>query len=307
MSTWSWSSVGSLSGRVALVTGANTGLGYETALLLAEKGCEVILACRNVAKAEAAAARIRAAAPGAGVSVEALDLGDLDSVAALADRLIAGRARLDLLINNAGVMVPPLGRTAQGFELQFGTNHLGHFALTARLMPLLLGTAGARVVVVASIAQRLGRIAFDDLGWQRRRYNAWAAYGQSKLANMMFALELSRRLGAAGAGLTVTAAHPGWTNTELQRNDTFSRFFGPYLAMSPREGAMPTLRAALDPEATGGAYYGPAGFAELRGAPVRVAVPAGGRDEAAAARLFDESERLTGQRFSFTAASPEAA
>ena len=213
MKRWTFDDVPDQTGRIAIVTGANTGIGYETARMLALRGADVTLACRSVDKAEAARTRIAAEKPKGQLHVEALDLSNLDSVARFADAFAKSHDRLDLLINNAGVMVPPLGRTKQGFELQFGTNQLGHFALTAHLMPLLERTPDARIVVVSSSAQAFGRITFDDLNWEQRKYNAWQAYGQSKLANMMFALELQRRLVAAGSSLRVTAAHPGWTAT----------------------------------------------------------------------------------------------
>jgi len=234
--------------------------------------------------------------------VEALDLSDLESVAAFARAFATKNERLDLLINNAGVMVPPLGRTKQGFELQFGTNHLGHFALTAQLLPLLektplLEKRRARVVVVSSTMQNAGKIVLDDLNWERRRYLAWAAYGQSKLANMMFALELQRRLAARGSSVHVTAAHPGWTATDLQRTAGVTRFFNPYFAMKPADGALPTLRAATDPSAPDASYWGPANFMELSGPPAPARIPAKARDEAIAARLVDVSEKLTGVAF----------
>jgi NAD(P)-dependent dehydrogenase (short-subunit alcohol dehydrogenase family) len=231
------------------------------------------------------------------VTLEALDLADLDSVAAFAERFSASHDLLDLLINNAGVMIPPLGRTRQGHELQFGTNHLGHFALAARLSPLLEATPDARIVVVASAAQNFGRIDFDDLDWRRRAYRPWLAYGQSKLANMLFALELQRRLAASGSALKVTASHPGWTSTDLVRTAGMLSFLGPLLGMTPHDGALTTLRAATDPAAGGGSYWGPSGITGMSGPPDRAQPCAAALDDAVAARLFDESERLTGVSF----------
>jgi NAD(P)-dependent dehydrogenase (short-subunit alcohol dehydrogenase family) len=196
-------------------------------------------------------------------------------------------------------MVPPLGRTKQGFELQFGTNHLGHFALAARLLPLLERTAGARVVVVSSTAQNLGRIDFADLNWERRSYSAWPAYGQSKLANMMFALELRRRLVRAGSALRVTAAHPGWTATDLQRTSGVVRLLNPLFAMKPHDGALPTLRAATDPSAESGSYWGPSRFGEMNGPPDRARLSERAKDETVAKRLWDESEKLARVAFDF--------
>jgi NAD(P)-dependent dehydrogenase (short-subunit alcohol dehydrogenase family) len=289
---WTFADVPDQTGRVAVVTGANSGIGFETARMLALRGAEVILACRNQAKGAEAVARILQLSPPGRVSVAELDLADLTSVAAFA-RFASGRERLDLLIDNAGVMVPPLGRTKQGFELQFGTNHLGHFALTLHLLPLLSRTSGSRVVVVSSSAQNIGRLDFDDLNWDRRPYVAWLAYGQSKLANMMFALELARRLPLAGSRVRVTAAHPGWTATDLQRTSPFAAFFNPLLAMRPADGAMPTMRAATDPDAASGSYWGPSGIFEMKGPPVPARIPSRAADESAASRLFDVSEKLT--------------
>lgn len=303
MTAWTFDDIPDQSGRTAVVTGANTGIGRETARMLARRGADVVLACRSRDKGEAAVATIAAEKPAGRVSLELLDLGDLESVAAFAERLMAGRSRLDLLINNAGVMVPPLSRTAQGFELQFGTNHLGHFALTGRLLPLLQSTPGARVVVVSSVAQRLGRIDFDDLNWERRRYDDFRAYGQSKLANMMFALELHRRLAAAGAELRATAAHPGWTATDLQRTTFFTRLLNPLFGMKPPQGALPTLRAATDPAAQSGSYWGPSGLFEVSGPPAPAKIPRHAQDEAVAARLWEVSEELTGVSFSLAPAT----
>lgn len=293
MKAWTFDDIPDQRGRVAIVTGANSGIGLETARMLAQKNATVVLACRNPQKGEAARASIVQSAPDATVELEPLDLGDLDSVAAFAARM---RTPIDLLINNAGVMVPPLSRTKQGFELQFGTNHLGHFALTALLAPRLAPTGG-RVVVVSSVAQNWGTIAFDDLQWEKRRYKPWLAYAQSKLANQLFAFELQRRLATVGSAVIVTSAHPGWTATELQRESLITRFFNPILAMKPPAGALPTLRAATDPDATGGSYWGPRGIANLKGPPVVVKASRAAHDQAVAARLFDESARLTGAQF----------
>lgn len=297
MTKWTSADIPDQRGRVAIVTGANTGIGLETARLLAAKGAQVILACRSPEKGQAALARISADQPTGQASLEALDLADLDSVAAFAQRFAAQHARLDLLINNAGVMVPPLGRTKQGFELQIGTNHLGHFALTARLLPVLLGAPGARVVVVASTAANFGQINLDDLLWEKRSYRAAAAYAQSKLANQLFLLELSRKLSAAQVELRVTGAHPGWTATDLQRTAGLARFLNPYLAMRPEDGALPTLRAAVDPAAANGSYFGPSGFYELSGPPGPGKLAKRAKDEDTAAKLWELSERLTGLRY----------
>jgi len=307
MKTWTEADIPDQTGRTAIVTGANTGIGLETARMLAGKGAAVVLACRNPDKGKAAIARIEAGKPTGSATLAALDLSDLESVAAFAEAFAAKHDRLDLLINNAGVMVPPLSRTRQGFELQFGTNHLGHFALAGRLLPLVQRTAGARVVVVSSTAQSFGRIDFDDLNWERRAYSPFRAYGQSKLANQLFALELSRRLAAAGSEVRATAAHPGWTATDLQRTSGAARFFNPLFAMKPADGALPTLRAATDRAAASGSYWGPAHFFELSGPPVPARIPRHAQDTAVAARLWEVSEKLTGVSFSFPEARRAAA
>ena len=296
---WTFEDIPDQTGRMAIITGANTGIGFETARMLAKKGARVVLACRNAEKAKAAMDRIVAEVPAAkaNAKVEALDLSDLESVAAFARAFVSKNDRLDLLINNAGVMVPPFSRTKQGFELQMGTNHFAHFALTAHLLPLLERTEDSRIVIVASGAQKAGRIDFDDLNWETRSYVAWRAYAQSKLANMMFALELQRRLAAAGSQVRVTAAHPGWTATDLQRTMSIAQLFNPIFAMTPQDGALPTLRAATDPEAGGGTYWGPAGIFEMSGPPVPNKIPTRATDADVAARLFDRSEELTGVSF----------
>jgi NAD(P)-dependent dehydrogenase (short-subunit alcohol dehydrogenase family) len=199
-------------------------------------------------------------------------------------------------------MVPPESKTAQGFELQFGVNHLGHFALTGALLPLVRATTGSRVVVVSSTAAVKGVMDFDDLQFEKRRYAPWQAYGQSKLANQLFALELQRRLRAAGSSVLVTAAHPGWTATDLQRNTALARFLNRFFAMQPPQGALPTLRAATDPEAVGGDYYGPSGFLQMRGYPKRIDMVKQAQSAGDAARLWEISEDLTGVRYDLPAA-----
>jgi NAD(P)-dependent dehydrogenase (short-subunit alcohol dehydrogenase family) len=303
MKAWSFRDIPDQTGRTAIVTGANSGIGLETARMLAKKGAHVVLACRNPEKGRAAVESIESDGPAGRAVLAELDLSDLDSVAAFAMSFAAAHDRLDLLIDNAGVMVPPFSRTAQGFELQFGTNHLGHFALTARLMPLLLRTKGSRVTVVSSTAHNIGKIDFDDPNWNTRPYRPWPAYGQSKLANLLFARELDRRLVAARAATRATAAHPGWTATDLQRTSGFVRFLNPVFAMKPPEGALPTLRAATDPSIEGGTYWGPSGLGEMTGPPVKARVSKRGLDDATAARLFDVSEELTGVSFRFETAA----
>ncbi len=295
---WTAADVPDQSGRAAVVTGANSGIGFEAAAVLARRGADTILACRDASRAEAAAARLATAAPGATVSVVRLDLASLDSVRAAAAEILAARDRLDLLINNAGLMWPAYGKTADGFELQFGINHLGHFALTGLLLEAMLPVPGSRVVTVSSNGHRTGRIDFADLQ-SEQRYGRMAAYAQSKLANLMFTYELQRRLAAAGAPTAALAAHPGVAFTELTRHlpgvlQSVYPAIGGLFTQSAAMGALPTLRAATDPAAAGGEYYGPAGLAQVKGFPVRVSSTARSRDQSAQRRLWAESERLTG-------------
>jgi NAD(P)-dependent dehydrogenase (short-subunit alcohol dehydrogenase family) len=285
-------------GRTAVVTGANSGIGFETARVLAEHGATVILACRDVTRGEAAAARIGGRGP---VAVQHLDLGSLASVRTAASEIHDRHQRLDLLINNAGLMMPPYGTTSDGFERQFGTNHLGHFALTGLLLDLLLPTAGSRVVTVSSNMHRAGRLNIADLQ-SAQRYRRVAAYGQSKLANLLFTYELQRRLAAAGARTSALAAHPGTAITALTRYfppavDRAYHAIGQPIAQQPQSGALPTLRAATDPGARGGEYYGPDGWLEFKGHPRRVSSSARSHDEQAQRQLWQESERLTGVRY----------
>lgn len=297
MSKWTFDDIPDQTGRTAIVTGANTGIGFETAAMLAQRGANVILACRSEQKGTDAVARIQADHPDATVSLELLDLSDLANIEAFAGRIREQHDHLDLLILNAGVMVPPQSTTAQGFELQFGVNHLGHFALTGHLLPLLEGRQGARVVVVSSTAARFGEMDFEDLQFTKRGYQAWPAYGQSKLANQLFTLELQKRLRAQGSGVSVTAAHPGWTQTDLQKHSGLASFFNPFLAMKPAQGALPTLRAATDPEAGDADYFGPNGFFQMRGYPIKVPLVKHADNDEHQARLWDVSEELTQVRY----------
>src|SRR6266516_1905672 len=258
MKKWTSDDVPGQHGRLAVVTGADTGLGFETAQVLAARGASVVLAVRDTEKGKRAAARIAGAAPGADVMVSPLDLASLDSIRAAADQLRARHPRIDLLINNAGVLFPPKQATGDGFELQFGTNHLGHFALTGLLLGQMLPVPGSRVVTVTSLGHRLGaRINFGDLQ-SDRSYSRVAAYGQSKLANLLFTYELQRRLSGAGTTIAV-AAHPGFAATELTRYTPAitAFFYARVMSQQAAMGALPTLRAATDPAVAGGQYYGP--------------------------------------------------
>jgi NAD(P)-dependent dehydrogenase (short-subunit alcohol dehydrogenase family) len=308
-SRWTPADIPDLHGVSAVVTGANSGLGLQTTIGLARAGALVVMGCRDSARGEAALAQVRAAVPDAQVLLLELDLADLASVRRFAATVpdAVDSTALDLLVNNAGVMAIPRRETADGFEMQLGTNHLGHFALTGQLIGVLLrgriGGGPARVVTVSSNMHRAGSIHRDDL-MLARDYAKWVAYGQSKLANLLFARELQRRADAAGARLLSLAAHPGYAATNLQAvapamtgsrlNAAFMKLGNVIMAQSAEHGAWPTLRAATDPAAEGGAYYGPSRLGETRGNPRRVGRSAAAKDDATAAWLWAESAKLTG-------------
>ncbi|TCN52851.1 NAD(P)-dependent dehydrogenase (short-subunit alcohol dehydrogenase family) [Rhodococcus sp. SMB37] len=290
MVAWTAQDIPDQTGRTFVVTGANSGLGAETTRALAAAGARVVLACRDVGKGEKVAAEL-----GDGVQVRRLDLADLDSVREFVDGLAASHEVVDVLINNAGVMAVPLRRTADGFEMQIGTNHLGHFALTA----LLLGRITDRVVTVSSAMHRIGRIDLDDLNWEHRRYDRWLAYGQSKLANLLFAYELQRRLTERESPVRSLVVHPGYSSTNLQfRSETLygklMELSTPIIGQSPAMGALPSLYAATVPDVEPGGFYGPDSFFEMRGHPKRVQSSARSRDEDVASRLWALSEKLCG-------------
>jgi NAD(P)-dependent dehydrogenase (short-subunit alcohol dehydrogenase family) len=311
MTDWSAADIPPLNGRTAVITGATGGLGYETALALAGAGAEVIVIGRNEAKGRLALQNIRNEFPNAKIAYENLDLARLSSVADFAARFAASHGSLDLLINNAGVMALPVRQaTSDGFEMQLGTNYLGHYALTAHLLASLRRGQQPRIVNLSSLAHRSGKIDFDDLHGIRS-YTPWKAYTQSKLAMLMFALELQRRSDAAGWGLMSNAAHPGFARTELIANGPgasgllwhVSRLLQPYVSHSAAEGALPTLFAATSPEAKAGGYYGPNGFYEMKGPPASAKIMPHAKDAAVAARLWDVSAMLTGVAFDSVAAA----
>jgi NAD(P)-dependent dehydrogenase (short-subunit alcohol dehydrogenase family) len=295
---WTAEEIPDQHGRTAIVTGANSGLGRIVARELAKRGAIVVIASRDHAKGAEAAREISAAFPTSIVETAQLDLANLGSIRAFAERIRAGNDHIDLLINNAGVMAAPHRRTADGFELQFGTNHLGHFALTN----LLLDHVTGRVVTVSSTGHRMGRIDFDDLNWERKPYKAWAAYGQSKLANLLFTSELQRRLSEAGSPVIATAAHPGYASTNLQFHsqrrsmDLIGAIGNRLLAQDENGGALPTLYAAVA-DVPGNSFAGPGGFMEQRGAPKLVGRSSAAKDDDVARRLWEVSEKLTGVRF----------
>jgi NAD(P)-dependent dehydrogenase (short-subunit alcohol dehydrogenase family) len=298
VSKWTAADVPDQTGRVAVITGANTGIGWQTASVLAGNGAHVVLAVRDLGKGRAAATRIAQRSAGASVAVQHLDLTSLDSVRTAAAELAAAYPQIDMLINNAGVMLTPKGTTTDGFELQFGTNHLGHFALTGRLLDNLLQVDGSRVVTISSQGHRArAAIDFEDLH-SERSYDRMAAYGRSKLANLLFTYELQRRLASSGAATIAVAAHPGGSRTELARNSpawikVAFAVLGPVAFQSAEMGALPTLRAATDPDVRGGQYYGPRGLGEQRGYPRLVESSAQSHDEDLQRRLWKASEELT--------------
>lgn len=297
---WTLNQAPSQAGRIAIVTGANSGLGYETASALVAKGCTVVLACRSLDKAQTAQAKLLAGYPQAEIECQALDLGSLASVRAFAAAYAQSHPRLDLLINNAGIMMPPYALTEDGFESQLGANYLGHFALTGLLLPLLVKTPNARIVSLSSLAHTWSGIRFDDLHF-KHGYDKRQAYGQSKLACLMFAYELQRRLTKAGYGTLSVAAHPGISATNLfQHLPKIVQVLSPLTALvfqSAQGGAQPTLYAALGDDIRGGDYCGPSSMGEMRGNPVKVGSNRRSRDPAAAARLWTASEEATGVRF----------
>lgn len=297
MNRWSERDVPDQTGRTAIVTGANSGLGLEVARVLADRGASVILACRSMEKAEAAAADIRAGNPAALIRTSKLDLADLGSVADFSNDCLIRARPLHLLVNNAGVMGTDFRRTQDGFEEQLGVNHLGAFALTIRLLPALLEGTRSRIVGVSSMAHRRGRIDFEDPNYRRRRYGRWSAYGQSKLANLLFTLELQRRLATHQQGrATAVCAHPGFARSDLGSEgagitNRLLGFVGPLVTQPTQAGALPILRAATDPTAKGGDFYGPRFL--VRGDPVLERPAKAARDPATAARLWKVSAQLT--------------
>jgi NAD(P)-dependent dehydrogenase (short-subunit alcohol dehydrogenase family) len=304
---WTAADVPDQSGKTCLVTGATSGIGFRCARVLAARGARVILACRDRGRGRRALDALLVGAPRAQPAQVTLDLASLASVRGCAEEVRAASDRLDILVNNAGLMAIPFARTADGFEMQFGVNHLGHFALTGLLLPLLSAAPAARVVTVSSLVHRRARMVFEDLLFERRPYKAWTAYGQSKLANLLFTFELERRMRHGHLSTAALAAHPGYAATELQaRGPRLSgstvmvavmRIANALFAQSAEAGAWPLVRAATDPAARGGEFYGPRNLGEMRGPAVRVEGEAGARDQESAERLWRESERLTGVRY----------
>lgn len=304
--SWTEANIPDLTGKTVVVTGANSGLGLETTRLLAGRGAHVIMACRTTAKAEAALREVQDQLPKASLAFIRLDLSELASIRAFAEAVSDAHDKLDVLVNNAGVMAIPRRETADGFEMQLGTNHLGHFALTAVLMPLLMKTPAARVVTVSSLMHRVGSMRFDDLHG-RRSYDKWRAYNQSKLANLLFCYELDRRLRVVDADVCSVAAHPGYSATNLQGvgpqlsgsklAERFYAFTNKVAAQPAHMGAMPSVFAAVGEPVSGGGFYGPEGLGQVRGYPVRVESSRASHDEVAAQRLWMMSIEATGETF----------
>lgn len=303
MEKWNFDSISDQHGKVALITGANSGIGYQASLMLAKKGVEVILACRDVDKGKRAVDSIRSAHPAAKVFLVTLDLADLESISECADIIKNSHNQLDLLINNAGVMIPPFSHTKQGFELQFGTNHLGHFALTGRLLSLLMKTIDSRVVSVSSLAASIyNYLDFSDLNWEHKRYRKWQAYGQSKLADLMFIRELANRLETASCSTMAVAAHPGGLSTNLQRTSNFfmrNKKLTSLYTHTPDKAALSILKAACDPTVKNGSYWGPSGLFMLTGSPDKAKIPAKALNAELTEQLWVKSEQLTGVKFDF--------
>ncbi len=296
---WESGSINDQGGKVVIITGSNSGLGLEEAKVLSGKNAVVVMAARNMEKSEKAVKKIKKELPHADLRPMHLDLSDLASVAAFAENFKASFSRLDLLINNAGIMAPPFGKTKNGFELQMGTNHLGHFALTGRLMEMIRATKESRIVNVSSVAHKMGNINFDDLHWEKRSYKKWDAYGDSKLANLYFTFGLKKRLEKINSSSIAVAAHPGWTHTDLQRHSfsfsTMNHFFAQTIPM----GVLPTLYAATQNDVQSGDFIGASGFMELRGYPGKVIPAKRAKDPGPAETLWNLSEILTGVKFGF--------
>ncbi|OGR25613.1 MAG: short-chain dehydrogenase [Desulfobacterales bacterium RIFOXYA12_FULL_46_15] len=296
---WESGSINCQGGKVIIITGSNSGLGFEEARVLSGKDAVVVMAARNMEKSEKAVKKIKKEFPSADVRPMHLDLSDLASVAAFAENFKASFSRLDLLINNAGIMAPPQGKTKNGFELQMGTNHLGHFALTGRLMDMIRSTRESRIVNVSSIAHKMGNINFDDLHWEKRAYKKWDAYGDSKLANLYFTFGLQKRLEKVKSSVMVAAAHPGWTHTDLQRHSLFASTLNHFFAQAIPMGVLPTLYAATQKDVRSGDFIGASGFMEMRGYPGKVIPTKRAKDPGPAETLWNLSEVITGVKYEF--------
>jgi NAD(P)-dependent dehydrogenase (short-subunit alcohol dehydrogenase family) len=294
MSKWTTSNIPDLTGKVIIITGSSSGIGKAGTEILAKKNATIVMAVRNAVKGESVANEIKSKFSKAKIEVLRLDLSSLKSVKNFADAFVKKHNRLDVLINNAGVMMSPFEKTEDGFELQMGTNHLGHFALTNHLLSLLRKTQNSRIVVTSSIAHRGANIDLSDLNWESRKYNTQRAYCDSKIASLLFMNEFANRFNGNSDFPKITAAHPGWTSTELQRHSGTNRFLNIFFGQKPDMGILPTLRAGFDNLAKSGDYYGPRGIMELQGYPVKVKPNKGSQNMNTAKQLWDISEKLTG-------------
>lgn len=294
---WKIETMEDQTGKVAIITGSNTGIGYHMAYGLASKGANVVMACRNLEKASDSRDKILKDFPKANIKLYQLDLADLDNIKYFANKFINENDRLDILINNAGVMIPPYSKTKDNFELQFGTNHLGHFALTGLLLPLLEKYDNGRIITVSSIAHNPGIIDFNDLNSERKKYSKWGSYSQSKISNLCFAIELDRRLKAGGFSTISLASHPGYSNTELQRYSILWRILNVFFAMSAKKGSEATLFAATNQKATEYIYWGPTGIIEMRGRTGKANINKKAQDKETAKQLWSISEKMTGVKF----------
>lgn len=294
---WNSTHIPSQEGKTILITGATSGLGKEATRVLANKSATVIMAVRNTEKAEGVAKEIRNGCPSASLDIRKLDLSSLESIHAFAEGMLSEYHQLHVLINNAGVMMPPYSKTRDGFEIQMGTNHLGHFALTGLLFPLLRTTKNSRIVATSSLAHRQGDIDFSDMQWEKRKYKTGRAYSDSKLANLYFAYELARKTEGQSDAPLVTASHPGWTKTELDRHSGLAKFIGNIVAQRVEMGTLPALRAAIDEQAQSGDYFGPGKLMEMRGHPILVKSNKMSRNGENARRLWELSEALTGVKY----------
>ncbi len=294
---WDATKIRDQKGKVIIVTGSTSGIGKEAVKVIAGKNAKVIMAVRNIDKGKEVVHEIKKEFKNADIDVRKLDLSNLSSIGAFANLLMEDYDRLDILINNAGIMFPPYSKTVDGFENQFGTNHLGHFALTGLLMPLLKKTEGSRIVVLSSLGHTMGNLNFEDLNWETRKYDTQKAYGDSKLANLYFTYELARRLNKKGDHPRITAAHPGWTATALQRHSALMSGMNKFFAQRVHMGVLPTLRAAFDEEAKAGEFYGPSGVMHMRGYPVAHTSNKLSYDETISRELWKRSEEMTGIKF----------
>jgi len=294
---WNTQNIADQTNRTILITGATSGLGKEASKILSEKNAKIIMAVRNTKKAENVAEEIKKQHPDAQLDIREMDLSSLQSVRDFAESVKSDYARIDVLINNAGIMACPFDTTDDNIEIQMGTNHLGHFALTGLLMPLLQKAKNGRIVATSSIGHKMGKIDFEDINWEKRKYKPSQAYADSKMANLYFTYELARKLRNEKSDIKVTAAHPGWTKTNLQKHSWYMRMLNPLFSQGPDQGVLPTLRAAFDPNANSGDYFGPSRFFEMHGSPILVKSNELSHSLEAAKKLWEVSAQMTNIKF----------